>query len=231
MAAWAPSWASPLLLERRNSGTRRAALAPQGAPPAPDPRLLEWIIPETCKSEERVCLAYSTTANTRRTYLAQAWREPRSFTARYGALLAGLSAQERRARLAKAAKAIAHPAVPEEERHHLYVNIHHGHWQGGNKCKGDQRYCAIGPSPSSVSSGSNNSAHRLCFSSRICVKVCRSYSSAEGVAEVIPEGETSELTSEGETLGGRTSPHLARSSILMLARSTILVPLASVSRR
>ena len=69
-------------------------------------------------------------------------REPRSFTARYGALLDGLSAQERRARLAKVAKAITHPAIPEEERHHLYVNIHHGHLQGANKCKGDQRYCA-----------------------------------------------------------------------------------------
>ena len=54
----------------------------------------------------------------------------------------GLSAQERRARLAKVAKAITHPAIPEEERHHLYVNIHHGHLQGANKCKGDQRYCA-----------------------------------------------------------------------------------------
>ena len=30
----------------------------------------------------------------------------------------------------------------EEERHHLYVTMHHGHWQGGNKGKGDQSLCA-----------------------------------------------------------------------------------------
>ena len=47
-----------------------------------------------------------------------------------------------RARLARVAEALAHPAIPEEERHHLYVTIHHGHWQGNHKCKGDQRYCA-----------------------------------------------------------------------------------------
>ena len=63
----------------------------------------------------------------RHTYLAQAWQEPRSVTTRYDTLLSGLSAQERRARLARAAEAIAHPAIPVEERHHLYVNIHHGH--------------------------------------------------------------------------------------------------------
>ena len=76
----------------------------------------------------------------RLTYLAQAWREPRSFTTRYATLLTGLSAQQRRARLAKVAEAIAHPAIPEAERHHLYVHIHHGHWQGTHKCTGDRRY-------------------------------------------------------------------------------------------
>ena len=130
------------VLAAKTAAFRHGALAPQGAPPVPDPRLLEWVIPETCKPERRVCLAYSTTKMARLTYLAQAWREPRSFTARYHTLLAGLSAQERRARLDRVADAIAHPAIPEEERHHLYVNIHHGHWQGVNKCKGDQRYCA-----------------------------------------------------------------------------------------
>jgi hypothetical protein len=33
---------------------RHAALGPGGAPPVPDPRLLEWAIPETCKPERRV---------------------------------------------------------------------------------------------------------------------------------------------------------------------------------
>ena len=63
-------------------------------------------------------LAYSTTKDVRLTYLAQAWHEPRSFTTRHATLLAGLSAQERRARLARVAEteALAHPAIPEEER-------------------------------------------------------------------------------------------------------------------
>ena len=80
----------------------------------------------------------------RQTLLAQAWREPRSFNTRYAALFAGLSTPERSARLRKVATALTHPAIPEVERHHLYVTMHHGHWQGGIKHKGggDQRLCA-----------------------------------------------------------------------------------------
>ena len=37
---------------------------------------------------------------------------------------------------------ISHPAIPEAERHHLWVTIHHGHRQGANKCKGDKALCA-----------------------------------------------------------------------------------------
>ena len=123
---------------------RHVALGPQGAPPVPDPRLLEWVVPKTCKPERQVCLAYSTAKHARETYLAQAWREPRSFTKRYAALLDGLSDPERRARLTRVAEALTHPAIPEEERHHLYVTMHHGHWQAANKCRGtsDQHLCA-----------------------------------------------------------------------------------------
>ena len=58
--------------------------------------------------------------------------------------LRGLSAQERNARLRRVAEALTHPAIPEAERHHLYVTMHHGHWQGGIKLRdeGDQRLCA-----------------------------------------------------------------------------------------
>ena len=99
-------------------------------------------MPETCKPGRHVCLAYATTRDVRQTLLAQAWREPRSFTTRYATLFAGLSTrslslylstQERSARLRRVAEALTHPAIPEEERHHLYVTMHHGHWQGGNK--------------------------------------------------------------------------------------------------
>ena len=58
------------VLAAKAGAFRHAALGPQGAPPVPDPRLLEWTIPETCKPEERVCLAYSTTEKTRRTYIS-----------------------------------------------------------------------------------------------------------------------------------------------------------------
>ena len=112
------------VLAAKAEAFRYAALGPRGTPPVPDPRVLEWAIPETCTPERRVCLAYSTNKDVRLTYLAQAWREPRSLATRYATLLAGLTAQQRRARLARVAEAIVHPAIPEEERHHLYVNIY-----------------------------------------------------------------------------------------------------------
>ena len=94
--------AASVLAEK--AGTfRHAALSSQGEPPVPDPRLLEWAMPETCKPKKHVCLAYATTKDVRQTLLAQAWREPRSFTTRYATLFAGLSTQERSARLRRVA--------------------------------------------------------------------------------------------------------------------------------
>ena len=132
------------VLAEKAGAFRHAALGPQGAPPVPDPRLLEWAMPETCKPARHVCLAYATTKDVRQTLLAQTWREPRSFTTRYATLFEGLSTQERSARLRRVAEALTHPAIPEVERHHLYVTMHHGHWQGGIKLRdrGDQRLCA-----------------------------------------------------------------------------------------
>ena len=92
-------------------------------------------MPETCKPARHVCLAYATTKDVRQTLLAQTWREPRSFTTRYATLFEGLSTQERCARLRRVAEALTHPAIPEVERHHLYVTMHHGHWQGGIKLR------------------------------------------------------------------------------------------------
>ena len=132
------------VLAEKAGAFRHAALGPQGAPPVPDPRLLEWAMPETCKPARHVCLAYATTKDVRQTLLAQTWREPRSFTTRYATLFEGLSTQERSARLRRVAEALTHPAIPDVERHHLYVTMHHGHWQGGIKLRdrGDQRLCA-----------------------------------------------------------------------------------------
>jgi len=85
------------VLAEKAGAFRHAALrlGPQGAPPVPDPRLLEWAMPKTCKPARHVCLAYATTKDVRQTLLAQAWREPRSFTTRYATLFAVLFAQER----------------------------------------------------------------------------------------------------------------------------------------
>ena len=107
------------VLAEKAGAFRHAALGPQGAPPIPDPRLLEWAMPETCKTGRHVCLAYATTKDVRQTLLAQAWREPRSFNTRYATLFTGLSTPERSARLRKVATALTHPAIPEVERHHL----------------------------------------------------------------------------------------------------------------
>ena len=87
-------------------------------------------------------LAYSTTKQVRRTYLAHEYAEPRSLSTRYADALAGLTPQQRSRLLADLAAATTHWAIPEEERHHLLITIHHGHLQGGNKCKADRKWCA-----------------------------------------------------------------------------------------
>ena len=89
-----------------------------------------------------MCLAYATTKQTRLTYLAQSWSEPRSFATRYAPMFAGLSQAQRLTRLGEIAGALTHWALPEEERHHLCVTMHHGHFQGAAKRKGDHALCA-----------------------------------------------------------------------------------------
>ena len=70
-----------------NTGTPRLyTVAPQGAPPTPDPRLLEWYAPKTNHAPRKVNLAYSTTSQTRQTYLAHQWAEPRSIGTRWRGL-------------------------------------------------------------------------------------------------------------------------------------------------
>ena len=125
---------------------KHAALAPSGAPPLPDPRLLEWVAPQTNKPAQHICLAYATAKQTRLTYLAQSWAEPRSFATRYAPMFAGLSQIQRLTRLGDIASALTHWALPEQERHHLCVTMHHGHFEGANKQKGDKALCATGRS-------------------------------------------------------------------------------------
>jgi hypothetical protein len=128
--------------EAKASKFRHATVAPRGAPPTPDPRLLEWPTPKTNTPPGTVNLAYSTTKQVRQTYLAHEWAEPRSLHTRYADALADLTPQQRSRLLTDLAAATTHWAIPEEERHHLVVTVHHGHLQGGNKCKGDRKWCA-----------------------------------------------------------------------------------------
>ena len=56
------------------------------------------------------------------TFAAQQYDTPRVFkgpNARYAAFLTGLSAAARERRIADIAAGIAHPAIPQEEAHHL----------------------------------------------------------------------------------------------------------------
>jgi len=121
---------------------RYATVAPRGAPPTPDPRLLEWYAPKTNHAPRKVNLAYSTTSQTRQTYLAHQWAEPRSIGTRYAAAIADLSSPQRSSLLADLAAATTHWAVPAAERNHLLITMHHGHLQGAKKCKGDRKWCA-----------------------------------------------------------------------------------------
>ena len=55
------------VLAAKAAAFRHAALGPEGAPPLPDARLLEWVVPETNRSEAHISLAYSTTKQVRHT--------------------------------------------------------------------------------------------------------------------------------------------------------------------
>ena len=125
----------------RFSGLQRYRRKICTAPPRPQaPR--KWVAPQTNKPAQHTCLAYATTKQTRLTYLAQSWSEPRSLATRYAPMFAGLSQTQWLKRVGEIAGALTHWALPEEERHHLCVTMHHGHFEGAVKRKGDQALCA-----------------------------------------------------------------------------------------
>jgi hypothetical protein len=57
-------------------------------------------------------------------------------------MFAGLSMTQRLGRLSEIADALTHWALPEQERQHLCVTMHHGHFEGAHKQKGDRALCA-----------------------------------------------------------------------------------------
>ena len=123
---------------------RHVLLAPAGMAPTPDSRTLAWERPETAEEAKQVGLSGAKTRDVRDTYAAQAWVSPRVFATggRYAYMVEGLSAGERRKRIRSIAEGMRHQSIPPQEAHHMCVTMHHGHWLGGQKCKGDQALCA-----------------------------------------------------------------------------------------
>ena len=124
---------------------RHVVLAPWAAPPTPDPRQLSWLKPATMQPAAQVQLVSAGAKEVRLTLTAQDYTEPRVFEgadARYAALVAGLTGEARRRRLAAIAEGLSHWAIPQEESHHLRVTMHHGHLQASRKCEGDKALCA-----------------------------------------------------------------------------------------
>ena len=89
-------------------------------------------------------LSGAKTRDVRDTYAAQAWVSPRVFATggRYAYMVEGLSTGERRRRIRSIAVGMRPQSIPPQEAHHMCVTMHHGHWLGGQKCKGDQALCA-----------------------------------------------------------------------------------------
>jgi len=102
-------------------------------------------VPKTLAPARTVTLASATNRDITLTYAAQQYATPRVFDgtrARYASLIASLSAPARDRRLAAIAEGIKHPAIPQEEAHHLAITIHHGHVEGAVKCAGSEAMCA-----------------------------------------------------------------------------------------
>ena len=110
----------------------------------PDPRLIAWTIPATLTAARHVTLANVTNKAITDTFAARAYLTPRVFDgpkARFATLLQGTPRSKQNELIAKIAAGIHHPAIPQEEAHHLRITAHHGHVEGTEKCKGNQALC------------------------------------------------------------------------------------------
>ena len=76
--------------------------------------------------------------------LAEKWQMPRVFEpgGRHAAMLAGLTGEERRARVGRIAKGLGHWAIPQDEALHLSATVHSSLMIGGMKCSGEKGMCA-----------------------------------------------------------------------------------------
>ena len=84
------------------------------------------------------------TSQVRAMLLAEQWQMPRVFEpgGRHAAMLAGLTEEEKRARVGKIAKGLGHWAIPQEEALHLCETVHSGLMIGALKCSGGKAMCA-----------------------------------------------------------------------------------------
>ena len=120
------------------------ALAPNGSPDLPDARTVGWRQKETATASRLVPLQGAGTAQVRAMLLAEKWQMPRVFEpgGRHEAMLAGLTEEEKRARVGKIARGLGHWAIPQEEALHLCETVHSGLMIGAQKCSGDKALCA-----------------------------------------------------------------------------------------
>ena len=117
-------------------------LGPCGSQPVPDPRHLGWLRPRDMRPEASICLEGVSNKKITGTYAAQGYKVPRVFDgpdARYSSLLSGAGDPQRL--MAAMAEGICCPAIPQEERHHLFITMHHGHAEGSVKCSGEAALC------------------------------------------------------------------------------------------
>ena len=119
-------------------------LAPHGSPAVPDARTIGWRQKETATASRLVPLQGAGTSQVRAMLLAEQWQMPRVFEpgGRHAAMLAGLTEEEKRARVGKIAKGLGHWAIPQEEALHLCETVHSGLMVGAQKCSGEKAMCA-----------------------------------------------------------------------------------------
>jgi phage FluMu protein Com len=121
------------------------ALAPHGSPDLPDARTVGWMQKETATASRLVPLQGAGTSQ--RSASDASGREVANaagFRAwgRHAAMLAGLTGEEKRARVGRIAKGLGHWAIPQEEALHLSATVHSSLMIGGMKCSGEKAMCA-----------------------------------------------------------------------------------------
>ena len=79
------------------------------------------------------------------------------------------------------AAATTHWAIPDVERRHLLITVHHGHLQGGDKCKGDRRWCATClKAGDQHEDTTTHTAHECTVAREVWAKVANAWEDATG---------------------------------------------------